>query len=73
MTVQQYEIRFNELSRFALALVAPTEQHMTRFVRGLEPKIYKDITSVDLLTFEENMKKAFLSEDRASMIKIAWS
>lgn len=48
MIIQQYEIRFTQLSRFAPNLVATRAQRILRFVRGLNCQIYMAVTSVDL-------------------------
>lgn len=70
MTVQQYDIRFTKLSCFALKLVATDAQRIQKFVRVLYPLIQNDVTSVDLLTFEENLKKAFWLEDCTAQIEV---
>lgn len=59
MTVQQYEIRFMQLSRIAPELVVTEKQRIFHFVGGLKLRIYMDVSMVYLLTFEENLKKAF--------------
>lgn len=51
MSVQQYEIRFNQLSRFAPILVVTPAERIRRFVSGLKPKIRRDVASIDLLMF----------------------
>lgn len=63
MTVQQFEISFNQLLRFIIELVDTPVERIRCFIRGLKPKIRKDRLSVDLPTFEENMKAAFWFED----------
>lgn len=43
---------------------------------SLEPRIYIAISSVDLPTFEENLKKAFWTEDymaRNKLVTTGWS
>lgn len=73
MIVQQYKIKFIELSHFAPALVVTTKQRITRFSRGLQPEIYKDVTSFDIPIFENNLRKAFWSVDCANKIRITQS
>lgn len=43
--------------------MATQAQRIWHFVRGLNPKIYMAVMSVDLPTFKENLNKAFWSKD----------
>lgn len=70
MTVQQYEIRFNHLSRFATPLIATLKGRIRHFVRGLKLHIHHDVLAIELLTYEENVMKAFFSEDMNRQIKV---
>lgn len=51
------------MSRFAIKLVAKQFERIWHFVRGRRPRIRRHVLSVNLTTFEENMKKAFWSKD----------
>lgn len=69
MTVQQYEISFNHLSRFAAPLIATLNERIWRFARGLKLRIHHDVLAIELLTNEENVTKAFFSENMNRQIK----
>ena len=62
-TVQVYEQKFTNLSRFALTLVALEADKVMRFIRGLRPDIQMEVTSITLPTYEENLKHAYWAEE----------
>lgn len=51
-------------------LVASPVERIRHFIGGLKPKICKDVSSIDLLTFEDNVKKYFWFEEIANQIKV---
>ncbi|XP_070003219.1 uncharacterized protein [Nicotiana sylvestris] len=48
MSVQEYCIQFDSLSRYAPTIVSKTEDRVYRFVMGLEPYLLNDCMSVSL-------------------------
>lgn len=51
-------------------VVTMLEERIRRFAMGLRPRIRKHVLSVDHLTFDENMKKAFCFEDIKRKIRV---
>ena len=61
-TIQVYEQKFANLSRFASTLVRLEADKLMRFIRGLRPDIQMEVTSITLRTYEENLKRAYWAE-----------
>ena len=62
-SVQFYEQRFTNLSRFAPSLVKTEADKVMRFIRGLNPNIKEMVTGVTLAIYEENLKRAYWAEE----------
>ena len=59
MTVLQYVIKFERLSRYAPVLINTEQKKIIKFLEGLNPIIERDATGVVLLaTFQEAVKRA---------------
>ena len=58
MTVSQYEVKFTQLSIYAGKLVSEEEDMTKRFVRGLRPKIRRQLVPFQLQIYNQAVKKA---------------
>ncbi|XP_022874312.1 uncharacterized protein LOC111393154 [Olea europaea var. sylvestris] len=58
MEIFEYESKFEELSRYASHLVSTELMKAKRYERGLYPEIRQIVSSHDLTTFQEVVKKA---------------
>lgn len=69
MTVQQYVIRFNQLSWFTPDLEATPTERVRRFVRRFKLKTRMDVLSTERPTYKENVKNDFWAEDTEQQIR----
>ena len=58
LTVNQYEIKFTQLSRYAGKLVSEEEDRTKRFVRGLRPEIRSQLIPFQLQIYSQAVEKA---------------
>ena len=63
MTVAEYEVRFTQLSRYALMMVATEKDRCRRFEEGLSYNIRSRLASSDLRTYQE-LKAAAIRVER---------
>ena len=63
LTVQEYEIQFTRLSRFASALIQPESEKVRRFIRGLRPDIKLQVQQSQLTEYDVVVKKAYWAEE----------
>ena len=63
LTVQEYEIQFTRLSRFASALIKPDSEKVCRFIRGLRPDIKLQVQQSKLTEYDAVVKKAYWAEE----------
>ena len=63
LTVQEYEILFTRLSRFASALIQPESEKVRRFIRGLRTNIKLQVQQSQLTEFDAVVKKAYSVEE----------
>lgn len=69
MTVQQYVIRFNQLSWFTPDLEATPAERVRRFVRRFKLKTRMDVLSTEQPTYKEIVKNDFWAEDTEQQIQ----
>ena len=58
MTVNQYEVKFTQLSRYAGKLVSEEEDKTNRFVRGLRLEIRSQLVPFQLQIYNQAAEKA---------------
>ena len=58
MSVSQYDIKFTQLSRYAIGLVREEADRMERFFKGLRPKIRSKLIPFQLKVFVQAVEKA---------------
>ena len=58
MSVSQYDIKFTQLSRYAIGLVREESDRMKRFVRGLRPEIRSKLVPFQLQVYVQAVEKA---------------
>ena len=63
LPVQEYEIQFTRLSRFAAALITPDSEKVRRFIRGLRPDIRLQVQQSKLTEYDAVVKKAYWAEE----------
>ena len=63
MTVVEYEVRFTQLSRYALMMVATEKDRCRQFEEGLSYNIRSRLASSDLRTYQE-LKAAAIRVER---------
>ena len=63
MTVSEYEVKFDQLSRYAMHLVATEQDKCTKFEDGLRLEINKGISTRDMQTFGD-LREAALRVER---------
>ena len=63
MSVSEYEVKFDQLSRYAMHLVATEEDKCTKFEEGLRLEIKKGISTRDMQTFGD-LREAALRVER---------
>ncbi|XP_020270924.1 uncharacterized protein LOC109846109 [Asparagus officinalis] len=71
MTVEEYEAKFNELSRYAPELVVEEFDKIEMFENGLRPEIHQKVIVVMSKTFEEAVERAKRAEKASKGEKIA--
>jgi len=62
MTVNQYDVKFTQLSRYAEKLVFEEEKRMKRFVRGLKSEIESKLVPFQLQIYSQTMEKSLKVE-----------
>jgi hypothetical protein len=63
MTVEEYAVKFIDLSRFAPHLIPDEHKKVTKFQKGLNDKIRPHILAAGVNTFSETMKRAMRLEE----------
>ena len=63
MSVSQYDIRFTQLSRYAVGLVWEEVNRTKRFVRGLRPEIRSKLVPFQLQNYVQAVEKALESNE----------
>ena len=63
MTVAEYEVKFDQLSRYAMHLVASEQDKCNKFEAGLRMEIKKGISTRDMHTFTD-LREAALRVER---------
>lgn len=69
MTVDEYDARFVELSRYAPAFFENETQKARKFERGLHPRIGYRLTALNLPTYAEVLDRARLVEQESAEFK----
>ena len=62
MTVAEYEVKFDQLSRYAMHLVATEQDKCNKFEAGLRMEIKKGISARDMHTFTDLREAALRAE-----------
>ena len=60
--MDQYEFKFTALSRYDPTTVKSQEKRVERFLNGLRPSLKFNLTSLELTTYDEAVRKAQLLE-----------
>ena len=72
MSVAEYEAKFDQLSRYAMHLVATEQDKCNKFEDGLRIEVKKDISVRDMHTFADLREAALrmerLIEEESSMV-----
>ena len=63
MTIAEYEVKFDQLSRYAMILVATEQDKYNKFEAGLRMEIKKGISVSDMHTFTD-LREAALRVER---------
>ena len=63
LKVQEYEIQFTRLSKFAAALIKPDSEKVCRFIRGLRPDMKLQVQRSKLTEYDTMVKKAYWTEE----------
>ena len=63
MPVQEYEISFTHLSRFAENLIKPESERIRRFIKGLRADIKMQVQSKEPTDYDDVVKKAYWAEE----------
>ena len=71
MTVAQYAAKFEELSRYAPALIAEKNVRTRKFKNGLRDRIQQLVTIFELPTYKEVVNKCLIIEKRLNDAQVA--
>ena len=63
MTVDQYEAKFTELSRFAPQLIVTEEEKALMFQDGLKPYLNNKISILKLSVYSKVVDRALIAEN----------
>jgi len=58
LTVNQYEVKFTQLSRYAEKLLSEEEDRTKRFVRGLKSEVRSKLIPFQLQVYSQAVEKA---------------
>ena len=63
LPVQEYEISFTHLSRFAENLIQPELERVRRFIKGLRADIKMQVQRSRLTNYDDVVKEAYWAEE----------